>query len=93
MKYIKYFFQFLLAIICFVIFKILGPVWSSKLSGKIFEILGPYFRSKNLIYSNITKAYPNADRKKLNKITKLMWNNYGRVFSEYMFIKILDLVS
>ena len=23
----------------------------------------------------------------INKITKLMWNNYGRVFAEYMFIK------
>ena len=25
--------------------------------------------------------------KNLNKITKLMWNNYGRIFAEYMFIK------
>ena len=87
MKYIKYFFQFLLAIISFVIFKILGPNKSSDLSGKIFEFIGPYFRSKKLIYSNISKAYPLAEEKELKKITKLMWNNYGRVFSEYMFIK------
>ena len=87
MKYIKYFFQFLLAIISFIIFKILGVNNSSNLSGKIFEFIGPYFRSKNLIYSNISKAYPNLDEKELKKITKAMWNNYGRVFSEYMFIK------
>jgi len=87
MKYIKYFFQFLLAIISFIIFKILGVNNSSNLSGKIFEFLGPFFRSKKLIYSNISKAYPNADEKELKKITKSMWNNYGRVFSEYMFIK------
>ena len=87
MKYIKYFFQFLLAIISFIIFKILGVNISSNLSGKIFEFLGPFFRSKKLIYSNISKAYPNADEKELKKITKSMWNNYGRVFSEYMFIK------
>ena len=87
MKYIKYFFQFLLAIISFIIFKILGVNNSSNLSGKIFEFIGPYFRSKKLIYSNISKAYPNADEKELKKITKAMWNNYGRVFSEYMFIK------
>ena len=87
MKYIKYFFQFLLAIISFIIFKILGVNNSSNLSGKIFEFIGPYFRSKKLIYSNISKAYPNADEKELKKITKSMWNNYGRVFSEYMFIK------
>ena len=87
MKYIKYFFQFLIAIVSFIIFKILGVNNSSNLSGKIFEFIGPYFRSKKLIYSNISKAYPNADEKELKKITKSMWNNYGRVFSEYMFIK------
>ena len=87
MKYIKYFFQFLLAIISFIIFKILGVNNSSNLSGKIFEFIGPYFRSKKLIYSNISKAYPNSDKKELKKITKAMWNNYGRVFSEYMFVK------
>ena len=87
MKYIKYFFQFLLAIISFIIFKILGVNNSSNLSGKIFEFIGPYFRSKKLIYSNISKAYPNSDEKELKKTTKAMWNNYGRVFSEYMFIK------
>ena len=87
MKYIKYFIQFLLTITSFAIFKILGPNISSELSGKIFELIGPYFRSKKLIHSNIAKAYPSADENELKKISKLMWNNYGRVFSEYMFIK------
>ena len=45
------------------------------------------FRSKNLIHSNIKKAIPNSNYEELNKITKLMWNNYGRIFAEYMFIK------
>ena len=60
---------------------------SSTVSGKIFEIIGPLFRSKNLIHSNIKKAIPNSNYEELNKITKLMWNNYGRIFAEYMFIK------
>ena len=87
MKNIKYFFQFLLILICFIIFKILGVNLSSKISGKIFEIIGPFFRSKDLINSNIRKAYPNIDKKDLKKMTASMWNNYGRVFAEYMFIK------
>ena len=53
----------------------------------MFEIIGPLFRSKNLIHSNIKKAFPDINLKDLDKITKLMWNNYGRVFAEYMFIK------
>ena len=87
MKQIKYFFQFLLIIIFFLFFKILRFRISSTVSGKIFEIIGPLFRSKNLIHSNIEKAIPNCDYEELNKITKLMWNNYGRIFAEYMFIK------
>ncbi len=87
MKLIKYFFQFLLIMIFFLIFKILGYRISSNFGGKLFEIVGPLFRSKQLIHSNILKAIPNNNMKNIKNITKLMWNNYGRVFAEYVFIK------
>ena len=87
MKKIKYFFQFLFIIILFSLFKILGLKTSSALGGKLFEKVGPLFRSKKLIHSNLKKAFPGINLDNLNKITKLMWNNYGRVFAEYMFIK------
>ena len=87
MKYLKYLLQFLSAIIVFSIFKILGPTLSSKISGKIFEFIGPFFRSKKIIHSNIKKAIPKIDAEDLKVITRMMWNNYGRVFAEYMFIK------
>ncbi len=87
MKLIKYFFQFLLIMIFFFIFKILGYRISSNFGGKLFEIVGPLFRSKQLIHSNILKAMPNSNMKNIKNITKLMWNNYGRVFAEYVFIK------
>ena len=87
MKYIKYFFQFIFIIFGFLLFKILGPYLSSNISGKIFEKIGPFFRSKKIIHSNIKKAFPNLKEKDLNTITNSMWNNYGRVFAEYMFMK------
>ena len=87
MKNLKYLIQFILVIIFFVIFKFLGPNLSSKFSGKIFEIIGPLFRSKKIIYKNIKRAMPEINSEKLNRITKLMWNNYGKIFAEYMFIK------
>ena len=87
MKYIKYFIQFLFAIIFLIICKILGPKISSDLGGVIFEKLGPYFRSKKLIHSNIKNSMPGIHSNDLNKMVNLMWNNYGRVFAEYMFIK------
>jgi KDO2-lipid IV(A) lauroyltransferase len=73
--------------IFFFIFKILGYRISSNFGGKLFEIVGPLFRSKHLIHSNILKAMPNSNMKNMKNITKLMWNNYGRVFAEYVFIK------
>jgi len=87
MKQINYFFQFIFVIILFSIFRILGYNSSSALGGKIFEIIGPLFRSKKLIHSNLKKAFPDISLDHLNGITKMMWNNYGRVFAEYMFIK------
>ena len=87
MKKIKYFTQFSLIILSFIVFKILGIKFSSFLSGKIFEIIGPYFRPKKIIHSNIKKAFPNKSQEDVEKISKSMWNNYGRIFAEYMFIK------
>jgi KDO2-lipid IV(A) lauroyltransferase len=87
MKIIKYFLQFLFIIIFFSLFKILGLNISSALGGKLFEKIGPLFRSKKLIHSNLKKAFPDISLDHLNRITKMMWNNYGRVFAEYMFIK------
>ena len=87
MKHIKYFIQFILALISFFIFKILGIKFSSYFCGKIFELIGPLFRSEKVIHSNIRRAMPQISSNELNTIKKLMWNNYGRIFSEYMFIK------
>ena len=87
MKKIKYFIQFSITIFSFLVFKILGPNLSSKLSGKIFELIGPFFRSREVIHANIRRGIPDISSKDLEKITKLMWNNYGRLFAEYTFIK------
>ena len=87
MKSIKYFIQFIIISFLFLIFKFVGLNFSSYLSGKIISFIGPLFRSKNLIKSNILKAFPNLSQRKVNKITKKMWNNYGRILAEYIFIK------
>ncbi|WP_440653051.1 lysophospholipid acyltransferase family protein [Candidatus Pelagibacter sp. HIMB1542] len=87
MKNIKYLFQFLLIIFLFIFFKILGANLSSKFSGKIFEKIGPFFRSKKVINSNIKRAFPDINLEKLENIKSQMWNNFGRIFAEYMFIK------
>ena len=87
MSKVKYFFQFIFIIILFLIFKIIGLKNSSALSGKLFKIIGPFFRSSNLIHENIKKALPTVSLNKITKIKNQMWDNYGRIFAEYMFIR------
>ena len=87
MKIIKYLIQFIIICIFYVIFKIIGVKLSSFLSGKLFEIIGPVFRSKKIIDNNIRKAFPDYNYEELNKIKSSMWNNYGRVFAEYLYMK------
>ncbi len=87
MKLIKYFIQFLIIISFFLIFKILGLKSASYISCRITSVLGPLFRSGNLIKSNILKALPNLNKNEANIISKKMWGNYGRILAEYVFIK------
>ena len=87
MNRIKYFFQFIFVIVMFLIFKILGIKLGSLLGGKLFQIIGPIFRSKKLIFENIRRALPNISKNELISIYNSMWENYGRVFAEYVFLK------
>jgi KDO2-lipid IV(A) lauroyltransferase len=87
MKQIKYLIQFVFIYSLFIIFKLIGLKLASTLSSKIAILIGPFFRSKNLISSNILKAFPNLSQNEINIISKNMWSNYGRILSEYVFIK------
>ena len=87
MKKIRYFVEFLIIMFLLVIFKILGFKLASSLGGLIGRLVGPLFRSKKKILSNISKAFPEIEEKNTELIVKKMWENYGRILSEYMFIK------
>ena len=87
MKKIKYFFEFIVISFLFCIYKILGLKTSSFISGKLLEFFGPFFRSKEIIKSNIQRAIPKINLQQIDNITKNMWNNYGRTLSEYMFLE------
>tara|TARA_B100000780_G_scaffold274052_1_gene238519 strand:- start:5257 stop:6105 length:849 start_codon:yes stop_codon:yes gene_type:complete len=87
MKSIKYFFQFLIILLFFLIFKIIGLKNASNFSYKLFYTIGPFFRSREIVKSNILKAFPNLDQTGIKKISGNMWGNYGRILSEYVFMK------
>ena len=87
MKIFKYLLEFIVIILFFVFFKIIGLKLSSFISGKIFTIIGPIFRSKNTIIGNISTALPNKSPSEIEKYKNNMWNYYGKILAEYLFIK------
>ena len=87
MKIIKYFFEFIIVISLFCIFKIIGLRHASNLGSIIGKFFGPFFRSKKLVKKNIKNALGNMEEKKELEIVNGMWSNIGRTFAEYVFLK------
>ena len=87
MKIIKYFFEFISIISLFCIFKIIGLKNASSLGSILGKIVGPFFRSKNIIKQNIRTGLGNLDKKNEKEIINNMWSNIGRTFAEYVFLK------
>ena len=60
---------------------------ASNFGGFIGSFFGQMFRSKKLIEDNIKKSLPKISENEMEKIIKAMWSNYGRILSDYVFIK------
>jgi len=87
MKKIKYFLQFIIIIFLLIIFKILGYKKSSDLGGFIFKKAGGLFRSKKIIKKNLSNINNSNENKDFEKIISQIWENYGRIFADYIFLK------
>ena len=87
MKFIKYFFEFISIISLFSIFKIIGLRNASNLGSFLGRLIGPLFRSKNIIMQNIKTGLGEIDKKREYEIINDMWSNIGRTFAEYVFLK------
>ena len=87
MKIIKYFFEFILIIISFFIFKIIGYKNASNLGKIIGKKIGPFFRSNIKIQSNLEESNIGRSSDDRKIIIDDMWGNYGRILSEYVFLK------
>ena len=87
MKSIKYFIQFIIILLLFFIFKILGYKNASNLGSLIGSTVGPFFRSKKLIIKNLEESFKDLNKKNINSIYHQIWKSYGRILSNYVFIK------
>ena len=87
MKTTKYFFEFVIIIVLFLIFKIIGYKKSSNFGEFIGKKFGPMFRSHKKILENLENSNIGKSEQERNIIIKKMWGNYGRIFAEYVYIK------
>ena len=86
MKSIRYFFEYILIVALFVLFKLLGYRIASEFGCFLGKTFGPFFRSKKIIKNNLTKFDNSLTQEKIANISSEMWGNYGRILSEYPFI-------
>ena len=86
MKKLKYFIEFLVIVILFIIFRIVGYKLASNFGYFIGKKVGPKFRSKEVIKENLRKFKTSINNHEIEEITKKMWGNYGRILAEYPFI-------
>jgi len=90
MRTIRYFIEFIIVKFIFSIFKILGYKLSSNLGALIGKNFGPIFRKKKVILNNLRISNIGQNDKMRDNIINEMWGNYGRILSEYPFIKDFD---
>ena len=87
MKTLNYFFQAIFIYFLFLIGFILGLKISKKIFSTLFCVLGPIFRSNKIIDKNLLIFEKNISVLDSGKIKKEMWENYGKTFIEYIFLK------
>ena len=86
-KNISYLFQSILIYFFFLIGFILGIKISRTLFAFLFSVIGPIFRSREIIDKNIEIFSSKASNINKQKISSQMWKNYGMTFIEYIFLK------
>ena len=86
MKKLIYFIEFIFVYIFFIFFKLLGYKISSNLGFLFGKFFGPIFRSKKSIVENLKKSNISL-KQNYQQVASNVLGNYGRVFSEYPFLK------
>ncbi len=87
MKIFKYFFEYIFISLLLFSFKLIGYENASNLGEKIGKFVGPYFRSKDKIMNNLKQSNIGNSDLEREQIIKKMWGNYGRILSEYPYLK------
>lgn len=99
LKKIKHLIEYSIFLYFLAIFKFLPFKISSHFGGLIVETLAIWLKANRIAKKNLKDIYPDLSKKRINLITKQIWNNLGRNIAEFPHItnmkkdEILDLVE
>ena len=86
-KVVKYFFQAIIIYTLFLVIKIIGLRLSRKIFSLLFNKIGFFVKSKQTIDANLEKFLGSYNEDVKKEIKFKMWNNYGKTFIEYLYLK------
>jgi KDO2-lipid IV(A) lauroyltransferase len=67
----------------FGFFRLLPLDWASALGGFIARSIGPHLRVSDVARTNLRRAMPELDPVQIERTTRGVWDNLGRVIAEY----------
>jgi len=85
--------EFILIMISFLFFKIIGLKFSSLLGGIIFFIYGLFSKRNIIAMRNLNKVFPRKNIQSKKKIIKEMWFHFGRVVGEYAHLSSIKVFN
>jgi KDO2-lipid IV(A) lauroyltransferase len=86
LKTTKYFFQALFIYFCFMIIKLIGLNLSKKIFSNLFNKIGSFIKSDQVVNNNLEKFLGSQNIILKNNIKQEMWTNYGKTFVEYLYL-------
>ncbi len=87
MKKIRYTFEAVLLYVLFGLFKVIGLDAASATGGWLGKTIGPRLAASRKAYKNLQRAFPDLSPEEQKRIITGMWENLGRIVSEYPHLK------
>ena len=84
-KIVIYFIQSVFIYILFILGRLMGLKLSRKIFSSLFELIGPIFKSKKIIYKNLNYFSQSISESEKENIVSNMWKNYGMTLLNIFF--------
>lgn len=93
LKKIRYFIEGILVKVIYWLITRISFETASNIGGAVGRVIGPYLPRSKVAQKNLKCSMPELDDKQIDQIIVDMWENLGRVFTEFPHMAKLDKES